>query len=93
MTIEITFCFKTFQRTGYNRESERSQSTTQQNTPTSPFFGQINANRMSPMSNFDPRFVWPSANVFGGVNDVNANHQFAMMQQAYAQYISQYMQM
>lgn len=83
-----------------NQENDHTQSqTSSQNTPTfpfngssAPFFGSVNPNQLPSMNNFDTRFIWSGANAFGGVNDINAN-QLAMMQQAYAQYISQYMQM
>lgn len=83
-----------------NQENDHASSpTSPQITPTfpfngsgAPFFGSVNPNQLPSMNNFDTRFIWSGANAFGGVNDINAN-QLAMMQQAYAQYISQYMQM
>lgn len=61
-------------------------------TARPPFFDNFNPNTLT-TSNFDPRYFWPSPTTFVNVNEVDANQQFVYMQQAYAQYISQYMQM
>lgn len=58
-----------------------------------PLFDQLNVSQF-PANNFDSRYFWPSATAFVNISDVDVvNQQFAYMQQAYAQYISQYMQM
>lgn len=58
-----------------------------------PLFDQLNVSQF-PVNNFDSRYFWPSATAFVNISDVDVvNQQFAYMQQAYAQYISQYMQM
>lgn len=55
--------------------------------PNAPFVDQINT------SNLNARYFWPTSTAFINVNDVHTNQQFAYMQQVYAQYMSQYMQM
>lgn len=86
-----------------NRHQDLSQSRSTPSMNTSPgsvpvtgirapTFEEISANQIN-MNNFDPRYFWPSATTFPNLNEADPSQQYVYMQQAYAQYLSQYMQM